>query len=1528
MKPFSTLNSRLRFALMIILLAFFINCSLAAYADQTESPREKTVRVGAYINPPKMYTNADNEIVGLFPDILNEIAEKENWDIVYIWGSWDQCLERLEDGSVDIMPDVAFSEERAERYSFSDETVLINWGVVYSRSDNPITTILDLDKKNVAVMARSIHTKGKNSIQSLAEKFDIDCRFIEVEDYQQVLEKIETRQADAGVVNRLFGSLHQEKYGVIDSPVVFNPRHLKFAFPKKGKLTSELKKKIDRHLRAFKKDSFSDYYTIIKAYLSGTTKPWLITKSFGKAATITMTEEEKKWVAEHKNIRLGFDPEFVPFEYRTKKGQYQGIASEFVRLVGERIGVNFIPETGLSWVESVDKAKRKEIDVLPCVGMTEARKEFLSYSRSYLAFSRVVITRTDSNVKSFDELDSLTVSVQENTSHFGYIKENTTIEPVTFPTFEEAIKSVARRETDAVVANLTVATHFIRELGLSNLKIAAFASDKTTPLYFAVRKDWEILTGLVNRALQSITPSERAKIQQRWLHVEINKKDDRLFKTLLTKSEVEWIQNHPVIRTGVDAGYAPYSFIDNENRFDGLSLDILERIAEISGLEFHTVPDLKWPQIIDGARNRKIDLILTCVKTRERESFLDFTDIYIPTPLAIMTRNDFDGITKSSDLSGKRVALVKGYSSSQKVIEEYPDVVPVFVDNPLEGLSAVSSKKADAYVGVLGISLFHTYQNGLTNLQVATNYDEKKNGQRLAVRKDWPILRSILSKALLAIPLEEKSKIFQKWLPIQPSGKSLHFKTLLSPREKDWLKAHPLIRVCSDPDYAPVEFKTDEGVFSGIAIDYLALLEEHLGVKFEVENIEQWHSGVDMVKTGRLDMISCIMATSERKKTFLFTDPYLDIPIVIFTRDDTSYVGSLNELSKKKLIVVKGYATRDLIAQDYPLIEIVEASNTEEALIMLDDGEADAYAESILSAGYYLKKLKLTSLKVAGKTPYTSKLSMAVRDDFNVLAGILQKFFNFLPESEKNRIYRKWISIKYEHETDFTTLLKVVLPILLVLLLFMYWVKRLRVEINYRQEVEQKLFVAKKQADSANRAKSAFLANMSHEIRTPMNAILGYSQLLNRDPDLTHEQKESLGTINSSGEHLLSLINDILEISKIEAGKFELVPKVFDFYEFLNTLYLMFKGKTSEKGLAFDLVKSDNLVQYIKTDEGKLKQILINLLGNAVKFTDKGSVTLRVGIEKLKPDDSESFYIVIDVEDTGRGIAKENIKKIFQSFEKLGEESAIEGTGLGLAISKKYAKLMKGDIRVRSIVGKGSLFQVKCSVEQGSREDMDTKVPHRDVFRLKDGQKKIKTLIADDKETNRLLLKKMLSRVGFETREVVNGAEAVKAWKTWRPEIILMDLVMPVLNGMDAIKSIRSQPGGDEPVIIAVTASVMKEEREQVMAGGANEFLGKPFIEAELFHLIAKNSTIKFIYDKEKKKEVVKLPEVDQYRNIELLPQELRDRLVEALNIGYTREINKCIEQVSQYDPALFPELKRMAEGYDYQAILGLFQSK
>lgn len=404
-------------------------------------------------------------------------------------------------------------------------------------------------------------------------------------------------------------------------------------------------------------------------------------------------------------------------------------------------------------------------------------------------------------------------------------------------------------------------------------------------------------------------------------------------------------------------------------------------------------------------------------------------------------------------------------------------------------------------------------------------------------------------------------------------------------------------------------------------------------------------------------------------------------------------------------------------------------------------------------------------------------------------------------------------------------------------------------DISDRKQKEIALTQAMEAAEQANRAKSIFLANMSHELRTPLNVILGFAQVMAHDPSLTPHLQEDLQTIRRSGDHLLSLINDVLDLSKIESGHCTLEETDFDLIHLLHSLRNMLAERASSKGLDLNFEIDPRVPQWIKTDAQKLRQVLINLLGNAIKFTHQGAITLRVWHRLGDGKFPTHALLQFEVTDTGVGIAPEEIDCIFDAFvQAQAGKLTVSGTGLGLTISRKLLQLMGGEIAVRSTIGEGTTFSFSLRVTRSHGVEVMGEKRDRLILGLAPGHGHHRILVVDDQRENRLLLVKLLTQLGLEVKEASNGLEAVQLWQEWQPDLTWMDIRMPVLDGYEATKQIRAIEQGKSSIIIALTAQASQSDRALALAAGCDDYMSKPFPEQLLFQKMAQYLGLEYRY--------------------------------------------------------------------------------
>ncbi len=478
---------------------------------------------------------------------------------------------------------------------------------------------------------------------------------------------------------------------------------------------------------------------------------------------------------------------------------------------------------------------------------------------------------------------------------------------------------------------------------------------------------------------------------------------------------------------------------------------------------------------------------------------------------------------------------------------------------------------------------------------------------------------------------------------------------------------------------------------------------------------------------------------------------------------------------------------------------------------------------------------------------------------------------------------------------------------------------------NHKEQLEAtvqqrtaELLVARDAAEAANKAKSQFLANMSHELRTPLNAILGFSGLMRLDSQLSIAQRENLDIINRSGSHLLKLINDVLEVAKIESGYLNVDIAPFDLGELIRDVTEMMQIRAQEKGLRLILDQTSEFPRYIKSDEARIRQILINLINNAVKFTDQGGVTVRLGVKE-----NAHHHLLIEVEDSGPGIAPEDRTRLFEPFVQLSEDATQRGTGLGLTITRQFVNMLGGSIVVESTLGEGALFRVELPVDLADTNDIlqQDLGKHGQIVGLAPGQPVYRILIVEDQRENQLLLSRLMTNLGMDVKVAENGKRCLELFEDWRPDLIWMDRRMPVMDGIEATQRLRRLPGGQTVKIVAVTASAFKEQQQEMLDAGMDDFVRKPYRFEEIYDCMSRQLDVTYIYQSEPP--VVEAAAVTLTADmLAVIPKALRQQLRDALISLDSEKIAESINQVIKVDATLGLALSHLADYFDYPSIL------
>ncbi|MES9939234.1 MAG: transporter substrate-binding domain-containing protein [Candidatus Thiodiazotropha sp. 6PLUC1] len=1115
--------------------------------------------------------------------------------------------------------------------------------------------------------------------------------------------------------------------------------------------------------------------------------------------------------------------EFPPYNHKDENGGIIGISTEIVREILKRLdhpdNIEIMP-----WVDGYRLAQTEDNIILYSTTRSPLRENLFKWVGPLVPNNLAFFARKDQAISIARLEDAKKVkSIGVYKDDFGelILKENG------FDNLDAVIENslniprLLNGEIDLWIANELTAQHMIAHARVGSRIEKVFELQKD---YMSLAFSRNTPDSVIERWQQILdeikSDGTYAQIFSQWIMFSYTNdlKPKSTPKLTLSDKEQQWVDAHPLIRIASDPDYAPFQFRNTAGDSTGLANDMLGLIAQKLGVHFEYMKPETRVESLRLVKQHKADMTAVAAETPERLQYMHFTAPYLEFPDVVISRSE-QTFSSLEELNGKRLVTIEGFAINGFLREKYPQVKLLMAPDVQSQMQMVSTGEADAAVMNLATTTYAIEKWKITNLHInnLTGFTYKL---AFAARKDWPMLARLLDKALDSITEEERARVLRKWITVNLPKKGTTDIDHLTDEERQWLAEHPVILAGADPAWPPMEYLDNDGEFTGMVADYIALVEQRLGIHIEIVRQESWSQALESIRERDISLLPAVASTPDRDKYLLFTEPYLELPAVIIVNDKTASIDSVEDLVGKRVAVVKDYATHDYLERGFANLELVPVADIRNGLYAVSYGKVDAFIANIASASYFIEKYAIQNLKVAGESGFRYELGIASRRDWPILNQLLQKGIASINDDERHNIYRKWIGLKPEiwRPSREQLITVAVVLILLGLGVTLFWNRQLRrmvesrtgelraseqkfknlyatalvglyrttidgskvlaanptlyeqfgydsleefmdrfsvwdvyvepgkretllqmlhehgsvdnfeflgrcrdgtvrsfllsgtlyeeqgylegaiLDITDRKKAEVDAKTAREAAEQASRAKSDFLATMSHEMRTPMNAVLGLSHLALQQ-EVSLQQRNYLNSIQMAARSLLGVINDVLDLSKVEAGRLELERVEFDLDQVLESTSVVAGHQAISKGLDFAIHVRREVPHFFIGDPQRLGQVLLNLAANAAKFTETGSVEIDVSVQDRR---TSRICLGFEVRDTGMGMSEEQTRTIFDAFTQ-GDSSTTRrygGTGLGLNIASQLVDMMEGELTVRSAIGQGSTFMFNAWLDQ------------------------------------------------------------------------------------------------------------------------------------------------------------------------------------------------------------------------------------
>ncbi|MBI9079920.1 MAG: transporter substrate-binding domain-containing protein [Pseudodesulfovibrio sp.] len=872
------------------------------------------------------------------------------------------------------------------------------------------------------------------------------------------------------------------------------------------------------------------------------------------------------------------DRNYAPFSLVTPAGKPAGLLVRIWQLWSEQTGIEVKFASG-DWEETLEMVRSGKADVHSGLFKNPQRAKIFAFSDTLHTVKSALYHRTSSKAPSFKTLKGQKIGVVVDTYQNTYLTEKySAINIFTYGDHQALLTGLITGEVDAIFDEVPTVSRNLAKLGWQGLVSRASNSEITNTMHAAVLKTRTALIKRIDEGFRSLNPALLAAIDKCW----IVHPADRYYhdmteglKIELTNEEKQFLNEKTSITLTSTPNWPPFEMQQADGSYTGIAADYIRVAANKVGLDIKPVFDTNWATHMKKLKDGTLDVAPGLNTTTKRLKDYIFTKPYIEYYSAIFTKNDREDINTPADLEGKTVALEEGYAIAKNLPTDRPDIKIILVKSTQEALEAVSTGKVDAYIGNQVVASYLIKKFTLPNLKLTSLWRTDLPGQlRFAVDKDNPVLRDILQKGLDAITKKEREAILSTY--IDSSGFQQKIFSLTQ-EEWDWLKAHPKLNLGIDPQSAPFEFIDAQGEPQGISAEYLNFIKDKLKIEMTPVDGLSWNEVLRFAEQERLDVITSVTKTPAREEFLLFTEPYIEFPIVIFSPKEAPLVNEFSDIANGRIAVVEGYAAQEFVASDHPDLTLKPYPTVNEAINALALEEVDWFINDLATGSYAIEQNGLTTLKVAASTEYKISLRMAVRKDFPELVGILNKALNVVTDDQAADFKGKWLAVKFEHGLDMATVFKWALPItcgvLLVIGLIMLWNRKLGSEIAERKKAQAVLADTMESLDEKNH----MLEGLSSKLAKYLSPQVYDSIFMgNRDVALSTERKKltvffsdikdfTQTTDDMQPEDLTALLNNYFsEMSAIALEFGATIDK------FIGDAMLMFFGDPETKGVKKD----------------------------------------------------------------------------------------------------------------------------------------------------------------------------------------------------------------------------------------------------------------------------------------------------------------------------------------------------------------------